>query len=441
MPPVQTLPSSSAIIRRALLGQLLFSSGHALTTGGFLSYFAAPFFRDTGLGFSLLLVIPEMAESLAILTRPVVDWIGSRKRLWWSGLILARLAAWMIPALVLQGMTPDSRFAGPMMLASVVVWYLLQGMSFNAYLSWLSDLVPEVNWGRLLARRSMAISLVTLTMTLIAAASLEGHRPDPATLRNQYAFLFTLGGLLCLSSILPMRQLPDLARWNPDSPAHQPLNQRLHQAFADRSFRRFLIGCWQLSFFQGLTQTPNYVLSAKILGVSQLHYYALSNAMLVLQIPLALLGGRWVDRGQDRRIMVWGVLGLSLAMGCWELATWWGPGWLIPAYLIWGGFGLINVALISLTFKLAPRSDNTAHLALSRQLGGLLAAVAGITGGLVLSHFTPEAGPAPMKVFRGIYLVSWIGRATAAYWFLGPEPVHPTQEESVRTAANSESPS
>ncbi len=432
MPPPSPAipPNPTAIIRRALAGQLLFSAGHALTTGGFLSYFADPFFKGAALSFSLLLVIPETAESLGILTRWVVDAAGSRKTVWWSGLLLGRAAALAIPLLVYRGMTPDSPFAVPTMLALVVCWYLLQGISFTAYLSWLSDLVPEVHWGRLLSRRSMAISLVTLVVTLVTAATFEAGSPDPEAKLARYTILFSVGGGLCFLSLVPMIGLPEVRRRDEFAAPQVGLLARIGEAFRDPPFLRFLIGCWQLSFFQGLTQSPNFILSAKVLGVSQLHYYAMYSLMLVLQIPLAMLAGKWVDRGHDRKVMVWGVLGLSLAMGCWELATWFGPLYLIPAYVIWGSFGLINVAQISLAFKLAPRSDNTAHIAIYRQLGGMFAAVAGICGGLLMRHYTPKGGLPSMEVFRWLYLVSWIGRATAALWFIGPKPNAPRSPDA-----------
>ena len=197
---------------------------------------------------------------------------------------------------------------------------------------------------------------------------------------------------------------------------------QLKLAFSDPVFRRFLFGCWQLSFFQGLTQTAQYQFSANVLKVSQLDYYGMLSVMLLLQIPLAAIGGWLVDRGHDRKVLVGGLLVLSTAMGCWGMATWYGSAWLMAAYVVWGLFGMVNVAQPSLGLKLAPRSDNAVQLSLFRQIGGLLAALAGLLGGLVLDHYSTEKRLPPLEVFRWMFLVSGIGRATAALWYFPGNP-------------------
>jgi MFS family permease len=140
--------------------------------------------------------------------------------------------------------------------------------------------------------------------------------------------------------------------------------------------------------------------------------------MLLLQIPLAALSGWLVDRGHDRMVMVLGLMGLSLAMACWTLAGWYGPGWLWAAYFIWGGFGLVNVAQPSLALKLSPREDNALQLSLYRPIGGLLAAIAGLIGGGVLNQCATGQQLAPLIVFQSLFIFSGLGRSLAALWFL-----------------------
>lgn len=442
---ITTLIATPTVIRRVILGQMLFSAGHSLTTGGFLNYFANPFFKGFAVWMAVMQIIPEAAESLALITRwLVLNW-GNRKTVWWGSLVLGRLAALAIPGLVLLGMEPGSPGAMPIIITLLAAWYLFQGISYTAYLSWLSDLVPEVNWGQLLARRSMAISVVTLCMTYLAAELLDRVKgmPSPEKLSG-YTVLFACGGVLCLASILPVVGLPSVTMLRAGMGQGEPetanasfslwdsIGPQLRLALTDTSFRRFVWGCWQLSFFQGLTQSAQFQLSANLLQVSQLEYYRMLSVMLVLQIPLAAWAGRLVDRGHDRRVMVWGLLGLSLAMGCWWMATWsvepnstrrgMGHFWLMTAYVLWGGFGLVNVAQPSLGLKLAPRSDNSIQLSLFRQIGGLLAGLAGMLGGLVLDQYRQGAKLPPLEVFRWLFLVSGIGRAWAAMWFIGTEP-------------------
>ncbi len=491
MTPNSTPVPSRSTIRRVLLGQLLFSAGHALTTGGFLYYFANPFFKGFAVALAVMQVTPEAAESLAIVTRWLVLRWGGRKTVWWVSLVLARLAALAIPGLVYVGMVPGTTGAIPAIILLLGLWYLLMGVSYTAYLSWLSDLVPEVQWGKMLGRRQMAISLVTVCMTYNAAAIMDRTQLWSASDKlNAYVVLFGLGGVLCFASILPLMGLrsgnhesgtkPAPLDDSQGCPSHAgpltpalspivesslaaalimgereqsptgidgPLRTRgptpslwqsigppLKLAFSDPLFRRFLFGCWQLSFFQGLTQTAQFQFSANVLKVSLLDYYSMLSVMLLLQIPLAAIGGWLVDRGHDRSLMVGGLLGLSTAMGCWWMATWYGPAWLMAAYVVWGLFGLVNVAQPSLGLKLAPRSDNSVQLSLFKQIGGLLAALAGMLGELVLDHFSTMKDLPPLEVFRWLFIVSGIGRATAAlwYWKAGPPPA---QRQASRAAS------
>ena len=107
-------------------------------------------------------------------------------------------------------------------------------------------------------------------------------------------------------------------------------------------------------------------------------------------------------------------------MATWQVKSGLGASWLMAAYVLWGGFGMVNVAQPSLGLKLAPRSDNSVQLSLFRQIGGLFAAFAGMLGGLVLDHYSSTGGLPQLAVFRWLFVISGVGRATAALWFRDP---------------------
>lgn len=84
------------VTRAVVISQLLFSSGNVLTTGGFLYYYANAF-NPTALQFSLLLILPELAETSGLLARPIAKWVGGRKRTWLTCLLCGRLFALGVP--------------------------------------------------------------------------------------------------------------------------------------------------------------------------------------------------------------------------------------------------------------------------------------------------------------------------------------------------------
>jgi predicted MFS family arabinose efflux permease len=149
----------------------------------------------------------------------------------------------------------------------------------------------------------------------------------------------------------------------------------------------------------------------------------LQNVMHLIKIPLSEVTGRLCDRFGNKWLLFWGVVGVSFAMPFWLLASpdWW---WLLfGAYLFWGGFAVLNISGRNLMLKLAPRSDNSAHIALFRQVGGLIAGLSGLLGGIWLdkllgSGFQLKWGGCLLDGFGVIFLVSFVGRLTAAYWVL-----------------------
>lgn len=435
--------SVESVIRRDWMGQLLFSAGHALTSGGFLNYFSDPYFRGFTLAFAVLQITQETSESLSVVTRSLVHRVGNPKTVWWVALLLARLFALVIPCVAIAG-TESHPLTMLAIIVSLGATYLLLGISYTAYLSWLSAQVPDVSWGRMLATRSIAISVITILMTWTASRLVEWAIQETGWTREQvYPSLFITGGCLCLLSILPLSRVPGspIADSSPLTNTHHELPrsswQMIRMAWSNVSFRWFLLGSWQLAFFQGLTQTAQYQFSKNILKVSLFEYYSQVSLMQLLQIPLAVLSGRLVDRGKDRQIMVWGLLGLSLAMVFWTMAGLSGRTWLWGAYAVWGGFGLVNVAQPSLAMKLSPRGDNALQLSLVRPVGGMIAAIAGLMGGWILDRYASIQDLAPVSVFQSLFIISGIGRATAAWWFVGEESHRPQEHLQYSNSRNS----
>ena len=252
-----------------------------------------------------------------------------------------------------------------------------------AYLSWLTDLVPETNWGRLFARRNIAQTAVLLVLPVASGYVQEAaNGVSPAAALLVYGATYAFGVVLMLASLLPLLRLPDI----PVRPA-APVNSGwgvLRDAWRNRPLRFLLIHNWWLAFANGLTQAAFFSFSAGTLGIGRGTYYLLSGTMQLAMIPVSWWAGVACDRSGSRAPLVWGVLVASCGLLFWLAATperWW---LLFGAYLLWGGFAAANIAGRNLLFTLAPRSDNSAHLALFQQIAGLLAGISGLLGGLWL---------------------------------------------------------
>lgn len=417
------LPSLATVTRRVVAGQMLFTTGHVLSTGGFLYYFANEF-RPSAALFALLQVVPEIAEAAGLLVRPLLALFGGRKRTWIILLLAGRTAALGVPAMAFPELRPPGVDPFLVIVACVACWYVCQGLSYVAYLSWLSDLAPERRWGRFFATRQLA-SLAVMLVVPTAASVLRGRwintLPEDARLHS-FVLIFVLGGMLAASSIIPLLSLPNVAA--PTFVRRLPSLRVLRAAVGNRSFRLLLAQSWWLSFAQGLSQAALFKFQVEVLKIPLETYYVLSGLMLLLQLPVTMLAGRLSDRYGDRQPLMAALFAVAPALLFWIAATperWW---LLFGAYALWGLFGMVNVCGQNLALRLAPASDNTLHLGLFRQIGGLLAGLAGFCGGLWLDALLSE--PAGVTIaglmlgpYQVVFLVSFLGRITAPLWLIG----------------------
>lgn len=392
---------------------MLFTAGHSLTTGGFFTYFLAEF-QPTGSWYALLLIAPETASSLSVLTRAAASLGGSRKTVWLAGLLGGRLAALLIPMALFWPENPAHKFT--FLLVCTVVWYLLQAIGYVSLVSWISELVPEVNWGKLFSRQQIGKGIVSLTVPLAAgllrAYYIRGLPVEQA--RWTYAVIFLAGGILTMGSVVPLLSLPDVP-WKP--PAVRRAAWLGLRTSLTGGLLLLLAGRWWLAFFQGLSQAVMTKYSIETLKVSLETYYVLTSLMWSLQLALTAWAGRLSDRNKDKSALFRSLLLVSLGTLCWSVATpaaWW---WLIPAYAIWGLFGMVNLAGNNLCLKLAPHGDNFREFALYDQVSGLIAGMAGLIGGWWLDSLLAAQGLG-VGAFQWIFFVSFLGRLTSALWIV-----------------------
>jgi len=429
--------------RAVLLNSVLWTAGHALTSGGFLSYFASELGTDPFV-LSILMATPESVGVLAIFGRAMIGRLGDRKRTWLICSLISRAALLGIPLLAVPTLRPSGIPPVWIMIGCLAVAQAAQAIAFVAYFSWLSDLVPETRWGRFFALRQIATLLVMLIVPVAAGYARGYFRSSYEDQQALWALMGTmlLGIGLLLASIWPMLRLPSLPvrdsssemiAHNRTSSAEGVTAPGLRRALADRQFRRLCYYSWWLAFWSGLTQVVIFKFLYGPLAISLGTYYLLSSVMKLIQIPISWRTGVFVDRFGTKPALMAGVLATACAMlfFCWAgVGSWW---WVFGAYVMWGGWGAVNIAAPNLMLKLAPPSDNAAHIALFRHVAGLIAGLSGILGGYCftrladgrwnLSFGTWEADP-----YQMLFVVSFFGRAATLLWVLPiREPTTPTE--------------
>lgn len=408
------------VTRAVVSAQTVFTIGHVLTTGGFLYYFAQAL-QPTAFLTAVLLVTPEMSETIAVLTRPVVQRLGGRKRTWLVGFLLARIAALGIPLMALPDWRPaEARTAFWIIVASLALMHAFQSIAYTAYISWLSDLAPREHWGKFFALRQIA-NVGVLTLLPAGAALLRRNWGEWLTddgVRYAYLGVFLAGNVCLWLTIPPLCRLPDVpVRWTTNSSAG--LRESAAATLASPPLRWVLGSTLWLAAAQGLTQSAFFRYQVSLLRIPLEGYLALSALMYALQIPCSGWGGWLSDRYGDRRPLMVGLVAVSGAMAFWLLARPGAAAWLIGAYALWGLFGLVNVCQRNLVLRVAPPSDNTLPLATLDHLTGFVAGLAGLAGGWALDHLLASLGTTdPRGAYLVLFVVSWIGRGTAALFLV-----------------------
>jgi MFS family permease len=411
------------VTARVVATQTLFTAGHALTTGGFFNYFVSSY-KPTATWLAVLQAAPEFFETAGLFARPIVMQLMSRKALWIAGLVLGRLAALAIPLVAILGQGATAGEVLPWIFVAVGVWYALQGLSYIAFLSWLSDLAPERAWGRVFASRQLVYIVMTWVMATVGGHAVRWQRANlpPDQQFWFYVLAFLIGGLVAASSFLPMRSLPAVPTRTVFE--RDRFLKPLRAAVADRDFRFLLLWVTHMAFAQGLTQAVLTKYQIEVLKIPFDGYLRMTAIMLSIQAVLSIVAGFLSDRVGDRNVLFAAHLLLSVAMVFPFLATPEHPDWQYGAYITWGLFGVVNVVMYTLAWRLAPRSDNTSFLGLFRPLGGLTAALAGIIGGICLDRllgwkWSVSLAGREWTGFHLLFLVSFVGRATAPFWLLG----------------------
>ncbi|MCA9081137.1 MAG: hypothetical protein KDA58_11310 [Planctomycetaceae bacterium] len=410
------------VTRRVVISQTLFASGHTLTSGAFLSYFFSEF-GPTAFAIALLQILPDTLEVSGLSSRWLAKRLGGRKRLWLITFLIARSIAMVIPLSLLWEFTSMKAQPQVFILSCVGLWHLFQGISFVTYLSWIADLVPEVGWGRFFSSRKLAelgVQLILgVSVALLRSYVLQKTSHDWAM--ASYAVIFFVGGLLCIASMWPLLKLPDAAPVAAPPNGGSGLASMVRQLREQPAFLWLLAHGWWLSAFQGLTQAVLFKFRVYVLGISLETFLILNGLMLLVQIPLSVWAGRLCDAGRDWEAYIWSLLIVSCAMFMYLSATagtWW---LLILAHLLFGMFGMVNVCNLTVALKLAPPHDNMLHLSMLRQVGGLLAGVAGLLGGWWLDQLVRGAASSVDALDHGcrlLMLISWAGRVTAIGWLL-----------------------
>ena len=217
-----------------------------LTGGVFLTGFAV-YLGMNEFTIGLLGAMPFLVTVFQLPAAYFVQKRGNRKKItiWCS--LSARILWVPILALALLSV-PSATIRVPIILVLILLHYALGSASFVAWISWMSDLVPDRMRGTFFGTRNMLAGAASMVVMVIFGAILDGLKTlSPKGLPLGFAITFLAAVVLGVASIRFLRRISE--------PAHSPPAVRIDFAgqfllpFRDRNFRRFL----GFSFFWGFS--------------------------------------------------------------------------------------------------------------------------------------------------------------------------------------------
>ncbi|KFE70239.1 MFS transporter [Hyalangium minutum] len=284
----------------------------------------------------------------------------------------------------------------------------------NAWVAWMSELVPRPLRGRFFGRRTALCTLAGTLASLVAGVFLDQGRQ----LQAVGAALPLLAAVACVMGVITTLLL---ARQHDPAPGSTPLRLDLEAArmpLRDPRARRVLIYqvVWNAAIgLSGPYFTLHMLQNLKMTFVVMAIYSA---AVAAVRMLLAPVWGRIIDRVGAQPV----VLGCSLALVLVPLV------WLVPtadllwplvfdvllAGALWSGHGL---AVFALPLSVAPREGRPFYLAAFATAGGLAYAAASALGGGLASVLPSQfiLGSHAWVNLQVLFVLSSVVRLAAAF--------------------------
>ncbi|MGQ9925337.1 MAG: MFS transporter [Chloroflexaceae bacterium] len=415
-------PLSPAEVRRGMRISILegaIANVHLTITGAiggsvFLTGFAL-LLGASSFQLGLMGALPFIGQLFQFVGAYLEERMGNRRALVLYGALAGRLIWALLLALPLLSFLNGARLA--IFFVGLACSYALNGIAANAWMSWMSDLVPPQRRGAYFGLRNTVAALTAMAATFLAGETLDAFRATGHEAPG-YAVIFGAAVLAALlAAVLIARQPEPPLRSGPRAHPAKLLGAPLRH----RRFRDFMFVGTGWALVTGIA-TPFF--SAYGLNTLGLSFATLGLTAIVTSAVSLVFGplvGRLQDRYGYRAVLVACVLGTVPLPWGWILST---PTNIVPLWLtavfsgvFWPGLtqGLANVLM-----DRAPSDCRGAAMAAYSAVTGLGTLVAGLLGGalaMLLASAHVSLGPITMTGLACLFALTSLGRVAMAVVF------------------------
>jgi MFS family permease len=403
---ISTVEGAVATIHISITGAI----GGSVFLTGFALLLGANSFQ-----LGLLGALPFLGQITGFLGAYLEERVGNRRAM----VLFGALAGRTIWALLLA--LPFLSFLGGAQLTvfflGLALSYAFNGVAGNAWLSWMSDLVPARERGSYFGMRNTVAAVAAMATTYLAGTALDtmrGRGQEPLG----YALIFGVAVLAAFgaAALIARQGEPPL-----QPKAHVSLPELFEAPFRDHPYRTFMLTNVGWALVTGIA-TPFFF----AYGLSALHLsFEVLGLQTVATSAVSLIFAPLVGRLQDKlgypRVLVACVAGTILLPWGWILST---PTNILPLWLtaifsgvFWPG---LNQGIANVMMERAPTAHRGAAIAAFSAITGVGTLVAGLVGGLLataVANAQLTIGPLTIAGLAFIFVLTSLGRAVMAFVF------------------------
>ena len=331
--------------------------------------------------------------------KPLMLWMTIHERVPYLGLAIVAL---YVPFTTKQ--------TALIMTFLMLIWQGLgSGLAANPWMNMVTKVMPQELHGTFFGTQSAAYNGMAGLSAIIAGLILE----KMATPYN-YSLCFALTfGFMCVSyAFLSTTREPESPP-NPSDPSYTYLDQSLEILKRDTNFQIFL-GIRMLSQFAAMGFAFYVIYAVRQFGMSDAAAGIMVAILLIGQVILSPLMGRWGDRWSHRGMMSLGALGAALsALLAWRATS---ASWFYAVYIL---EAIATVAIwtvpnaLSVSFA-KNEEERPLYIGLSNTLCAPVTILAPVLGGWL----------ADAASFGATFIISAVCGVlmTATLWFVMKEP-------------------
>jgi MFS family permease len=388
-----------------------FASIFATLTGGvFLTGFALAIGANA-FHVGIIAAIPLLGNLFQFLGAYLVSKKGKRKPVSIKSATIARFI-WILMILlpfIFNWFRTQQIIIG--FLVIFVIGNLFSAISGVAWLSWISDLVPETHRGRFFGRRNMIIGIAVLSFTMLGGKFIDVFG-DPIWAFQILFFAAVIAGAI---SIKYLQRIPEPL--SPIPARREHYFQTIFRPIKNHNFRMLLLFTMLWSFSVNFAAPFFIVYKLKTLQLSYTYVASLISLASLFDLLGMRFWGHFSDKVGNRPVMLFcSFFATFLPFGwLWTSSNSFSIYFLLPMLQIIAGFfwAGMNLGSVNMLFSLAPSENKPVYFSTYASVNGVFAAIASLIGGIVGLAMAEQGLNLIILHIVGlkiIFLISWVLR-------------------------------